>query len=416
MGTALGCMCGYAPDIRDHYNIGTKLGTGAFGQVRLCTHKESGEDRAVKLIVKDEVGVTIQELMEEIEILKIVDHPNVIRFYEVFEDRNFIYAVMEACTGGELFTRLEKRKFFTEALAAKLMRQMALACQHLHSRQVVHRDLKPENFLFADDSEDATLKLIDFGLSKRVKNDRPLTDCCGTIHYLAPECIKGKSKYWGDMWALGVILYMMLYGKLPFKGPNDQAIMKNILLKQPEIPAKSGERPISKEAQDLLKKLLRKDPHKRLTAEQCLDHPWLQEPEDEARKSQRALGFDPEIISRARASVLDTRKKPPDKTEKRRETLLQIEDQSYQHYVDKRKSTIRTPGPRRKTAVRPTVADKGLKSELRELTEAQKQALAAKKKQTLGEISLASDVKNLAFTANLETIESREGTQDLEFA
>mmetsp|Transcript_27677 Transcript_27677/g.69058 ORF Transcript_27677/g.69058 Transcript_27677/m.69058 type:complete len:128 (+) Transcript_27677:1323-1706(+) len=123
------------------------------------------------------------------------------------------------------------------------------------------------------------------------------------------------------------------------------------------------------------------------------------------------------VVSSCRASVLDTRKKPPDKTEKRRETLLQIEDQSYQHYVDKRKSTIRTPGPqRRKTAVRPTVADKGLKSELRELTEAQKQALAAKKKQTLGEISLASDVKNLAFTANLETIESREGTQDLEFA
>lgn len=181
---------------------------------------------AVKSILKQSIKKDVKVLEEELEILSRVDHPNIIKFHESYIDYKYIHIVMELAEGGELFDKIIENTKFSEKKAAHLMQKMLSAVKHLHEHQICHRDLKPDNFLFADNSEDAEIKLIDFGLSKRYGVDQrkdtvKLKTIVGTPFYVAPEVLGGNYDKSCDIWSLGIILYILLCGSTPFEGDND---------------------------------------------------------------------------------------------------------------------------------------------------------------------------------------------------
>jgi len=184
---------------------------------------------------------------------------------------------MEYCNGGELFDRIVAAQRFSERHAADVMSQMLSAIKHLHGHGIVHRDLKPENFLMNDPSENSEVKLIDFGLSKRFsakKEVEKMHTVVGTPYYVAPEVLKGNYDISCDVWSLGVILYVFLCGYPPFEGDNNKEIFRNVLKQRLQFdPAEWGT--ISDSAKDLVSKMLAKDPKKRISATQCLEHPWF---------------------------------------------------------------------------------------------------------------------------------------------
>lgn len=155
--------------IEDLYKIGKKpLGTGAYGVVSKCTHKITGQERAVKKVAKKKIK-NMDKFKQEITILQMLDHPNVLKLYEYFEDDKYVYLVTEICKGGELFDRIIEQEFFSEKVAAKIFKQILQSLNYCHNQGVAHRDLKPENFLFETGDENSDLKIIDFGLSKIIK-------------------------------------------------------------------------------------------------------------------------------------------------------------------------------------------------------------------------------------------------------
>lgn len=224
-----------------------------------------------------------------------MDHPNIIKAYDVFEEKKFVHIVTELCNGGELFYKiLEKsalrkgKRCFFEKEAAVVIQSLLSAVSYLHKNDIIHRDIKPENILFTardnKDSNDATssstsfhsIKLIDFGLSIRHNSQTqpPLTSRVGTSYYMSPELLNGKYDRSCDLWSIGVITYMMLCGKPPFNGLNDKAIFDKIKRGTFvfDSPAWSG---VSELAKDFVQCLLQKDPEKRLSADMALDHAWL---------------------------------------------------------------------------------------------------------------------------------------------
>lgn len=248
------------------------LGHGFYGVVKLGVSKFGNHQKfAIKCLLKEKVKKDIQALSRELTILKTTDHPNIIKIYEVFEDDKFIHIVMECCGGGELYDRLAKKGRFSERESANLMFKMFYAINHLHSCNVAHRDLKPENCLFESNREDAEVKLVDFGLASRFLGPS-LKTMVGTPSYVAPEVLGGKYGPECDVWSLGVILYTMLAGYQPFRGDNKKEIFKKVMkanfsLKEPEFDN------ISKEAKDLLRRLLTVDTKKRITASEAMKHP-----------------------------------------------------------------------------------------------------------------------------------------------
>lgn len=273
----MGCGGTKILDLRDVYDIGDKLGAGAFGQVRVATHKKTGNVRAVKVIWKEEQGVTIDELMEEIYVMRLMDHPLIVHLYDFFEDEHFLYTIIDSYTGGELFQKLSSTNLVKESDACRYIRMMVEAVQYLGTVGVVHRDIKPENFLFADKTPTSDLCMIDFGLSQRIVGDEWLSVCCGTVQYLSPEQIQGKYRYTGDMWSVGVIGYLLLYGKFPFAGSSDSRIMYEIMSVEPNFKSKT----VSPKAQEFLQRMIIKDPNKRIKPGDALSHAWMKAPEAE---------------------------------------------------------------------------------------------------------------------------------------
>jgi calcium-dependent protein kinase len=234
----------------------------------------------VKSILRENIKKDVKLLEEELAILSQVDHPNIIRFHETYIDYRYVHIVMELSEGGELFEKIVEMHKFSEAQAASLMKKILSAVKHLHERGIVHRDLKPENFLFSDHSDDAEIKLIDFGLSKRfghIHEHDPLEKMhtiVGTPYYVAPEVLKGNYDFSCDVWSLGVILFIMLCGYPPFEGDNNKEIFKRVLTQDLEFdPADWTE--ISQQVKDLLCRMLEKDPLKRISIVDCLNHPWF---------------------------------------------------------------------------------------------------------------------------------------------
>merc|ERR1719356_1767290 len=219
-----------AGKIQDFYQIEKKkLGEGSYGSVSKAKNLSTGAIRACKAISKSQMK-NIDRFKQEIALMKIMDHPNIIKLYETFGDHRNIYLVMELCTGGELFDRIIEAGHFTEGQAALLMQQIIRAVYYMHQNSICHRDLKPENFLFTskDSIEKNTLKIIDFGLSCKFGPGQTLTTKAGTPYYVAPQVLDGKYDELSDIWSVGVIMFVLIAGYPPFYGDTDNEVLQKV--------------------------------------------------------------------------------------------------------------------------------------------------------------------------------------------
>ncbi|XP_044501510.1 CDPK-related protein kinase isoform X2 [Mangifera indica] len=226
-------------------------------------------------------AIAIEDVRREVKILRaLTGHNNLVKFYDAYEDTENVYIVMELCEGGELLDRILARGGkYTEDDAKAVMIQILNVVAFCHLQGVVHRDLKPENFLFTSKDENSVLKAIDFGLSDFVKPDERLNDIVGSAYYVAPEVLHKSYSTEADVWSIGVIAYILLCGSRPFWARTESGIFRAVLKADPsfdETPWPS----LSSEARDFVKRLLNKDPRKRLTAAQALSHPWIKNSND----------------------------------------------------------------------------------------------------------------------------------------
>ena len=272
------------------YLYGRLIGQGAFGKVNIGLNILSGRVVAIKSFNKKSLstnGDNMKKILSETDLMKKLNHPNVTKILEMFEDDEYILIAMEYINGGNLFSFVKKRRKLSEKTAKFLFRQIILGIKHIHSKKIVHRDIKLENILIDLNNN---IKICDFGIGRILKNEKQLLyDKCGTPMYMAPEILlssktKGYEGFPVDIWSSGISLYIMLSGTLPFNLKNNESsdiseesnnnieLQYSIINKEPKKIEK-----ISNEARDLLKGLLNKNPRKRLTIEQILNHPWLME-------------------------------------------------------------------------------------------------------------------------------------------
>jgi len=261
--------------ITDKYIIQEELGRGAFSIVKLAIEKETGNKFAVKMINKSTVGQDLVRLQTEIEILKKVNHPNIICLKDIIDTKNCLFLVTELVTGGELFDKIVELGSYSEKDAANLVAKMVSAIDYLHELGIVHRDLKPENLLLKDKNSISEVKLADFGLSKIVSQQVMMQTACGTPGYVAPEVLKAQG--YGpevDMWSIGVITYILLCGFPPFYNEKLQLLFEQIMKADYDFPEDYWS-DISIDAKDFIRKLLVVDPKQRMTGKDALKHRWL---------------------------------------------------------------------------------------------------------------------------------------------
>ena len=262
---------------------GIILGSGVSGLVRKVAHKKTGVEYAVKCLdlglIETKEG--LEQLRDEIFIMCQLDHPNIVRLEEVYESHSEIYLVQELCVGGELFDRLDEQPdyHYTEAECARLIKQMLSSVRYLHSKGIIHRDLKLENFLFSSSAPDSELKMIDFGLSKHFRYGEELHEAVGTPYTVAPEVIKGKYDERCDIWAIGVIAFLLFSGDPPFGGCGGpeplRVVRQNILDGEFEFEPADIWDLVSDLGKVFVKDLLVTDPKKRPTAREAQKHGWL---------------------------------------------------------------------------------------------------------------------------------------------
>mmetsp|Transcript_43143 Transcript_43143/g.97269 ORF Transcript_43143/g.97269 Transcript_43143/m.97269 type:complete len:505 (-) Transcript_43143:251-1765(-) len=263
--------------IREVYDVRQqRLGEGTYGAVYRGVHRFTGVARAIKKISKANMQ-NIDLLYREMEIMKIMDHPNIIKLFETFEDAGKIYLVMELCEGGDLFDRILLAGRFAETDAALMMQDILRAIFYMHQNQICHRDLKPENFLFQNKGpiDQNSLKLIDFGFANRFGHGMAhLTTKVGTAYYIAPQVLKRRYNHLCDLWSAGAIMYTLLCGRPPFHGRTDQEVLCRVTRGVFDFPTKNWHH-ISADAKDLIVNLLRFNPRYRFDAEQALNHNWI---------------------------------------------------------------------------------------------------------------------------------------------
>ncbi|TKY64129.1 CDPK-related kinase 3 [Spatholobus suberectus] len=280
---ALDKSFGYSKNFGAKYEIGKEVGRGHFGHTCYAKGKKGelkDQPVAVKIISKAKMttAIAIEDVRREVKILKALSgHKHLVKFHDAFEDANNVYIVMELCEGGELLDRILSRGGkYSEENAKVIVLQILSVVAFCHLQGVVHRDLKPENFLFTSRSEDADMKLIDFGLSDFIRPDGRLNDIVGSAYYVAPEVLHRSYSLEADIWSIGVITYILLCGSRPFWARTESGIFRAVLRADPnfdDIPWPSA----SAEAKDFVKRLLNKDYRKRMTAVQALTHPWLRD-------------------------------------------------------------------------------------------------------------------------------------------
>jgi len=272
-------------EVYDGVHDGPVLGSGVSGLVRLVEHKATGVKYAVKCLDLGLVGSKegLAQLREEIFIMCQLDHPNIVRLEEVYESHSEIYLVQELCLGGELFDRLDEQPdyHYTESECARLVKQMLSAVRYLHSKGIIHRDLKLENFLFSSTAADSELKMIDFGLSKHFRFGEVHHEAVGTPYTVAPEVIRGNYDERCDIWAIGVITFLLLSGDPPFGGCGGpeplMTVRSNILRGAFEFEPQDIWSLVSERAREFIRAMLVTDPQKRPTARDSQKHLWLRE-------------------------------------------------------------------------------------------------------------------------------------------
>lgn len=314
-------------DIRDKYDLGEVLGSGSFGQVREATLKGNpSEVRAVKMIERDnEDGEWSNQaiFVREVGLLQQINHENIIRYYDFYEDVHFLYVVMELCRGGEVFAKIVELKRFSEKNAAVIGQQMLKAIDYIHKLRIAHRDIKAENFMLAQPSLTSPVKMIDFGMACKFEDGQHLTELCGSPHYLAPELIGQKYNQRADVWAFGVLLYLLMYGHYPYDAKHPRDIMVKILTEPIRWQTKAK---LSKHGLDFLKKTLEHDPKRRFSAEEALNHPWMKQA-NAPNSNQESEALPTEIIRSAHRKVTETRKQVDRKVDElRNQKLKKIDD------------------------------------------------------------------------------------------
>ena len=214
----------------------------------------------------------------EFQILKNIDHPHIIRIYEVYNDAKNLYLITEYCEGGDIFSMIQKADNFNEKIASRIMKQVINAILYCHLNGIVHRDIKADNILFLNNNINSPIKLIDFGISVKFEKDTKLKEKTGTVLYIAPEVIDGNYDEKCDIWASGVLMYMMLSGLPPFYGSNRKEVMAKIKKGKFSFKSKIWSL-ITQEAKDLIELMLTYDPEKRPSCREVLNHPWFMKEE-----------------------------------------------------------------------------------------------------------------------------------------
>jgi len=271
-----------AIDVHKKYQFRRTLGKGASCRVVEAIDKDNKENKLAIKIMSKEKPICQTLYKHEVDILSRIEHKNIVHFIDGTEDDSNFYVLTGLCEGGELFDRIVNPEYnITEKIAASLVQDMLTSIKYLHDNNIVHRDLKPENFVFESDKSDANIILIDFGCAKVVEDSKEYKDLVGTVYYLAPELAAQSSKVHktgqvlkcADIWSIGVIAYVMLTGRPPFKGRTNKDIFTHIIKDQLRFPSDVE---LSDGFKDFVKKALVKNPYKRISIEEALRHPWVQ--------------------------------------------------------------------------------------------------------------------------------------------
>lgn len=280
-------------DMDSRFKVVRVLGEGASCEVRECIQISTDLVVALKRMQKNKMNNSLFE--REVTVLRDLDHVNIIKFIDCYMDSGNLYISTALCSGGELFDRIVRATKFSEKIASLLIKQMLLSIQHCHSRSIAHRDLKPENFVFEAKSIDSKLVLIDFGCARKVAVGDEYTDIVGTPYYLAPEYLKGKSRtgnvlFAADVWAVGVICFILVTGQPPFNGKNNNRIFLNIVKQSVKFPKHAK---LSEQLKTFILTLLNKDPLQRPSASEALKLPFVSKGANLSDKSlsNEVLGF-----------------------------------------------------------------------------------------------------------------------------
>ncbi|XP_045104300.1 calcium/calmodulin-dependent protein kinase type II delta chain-like isoform X34 [Portunus trituberculatus] len=261
----------------ENYELKEELGKGAFSVVRRCVQKTTGLEFAAKIINTKKLSARdFQKLEREARICRKLQHPNIVRLHDSIQEESFHYLVFDLVTGGELFEDIVAREFYSEADASHCIQQILESVNHCHHNNIVHRDLKPENLLLASKAKGAAVKLADFGLAIEVQGDQQAWfGFAGTPGYLSPEVLK-KEPYGKpvDIWACGVILYILLVGYPPFWDEDQHRLYAQIKAGAYDYPSPEWDT-VTPEAKNLINSMLTVNPAKRITAAEALKHPWI---------------------------------------------------------------------------------------------------------------------------------------------
>jgi len=258
---------------RDCFTLEEELGRGGFSIVKRGVNKQTHESFAIKIIAKNQAEDEITLLKREIDIMTKLKHDHIIQLFDVFDEDDNIYLVLELVTGGELFDQIISKGSYSERDAANIIRQILEAVAFMHTHGIAHRDLKPENVLVTGTNNDI-IKVSDFGLSKDFGKEK-LKTACGTPDYVAPEVLRGiQYDNTVDVWSIGVICYILLCGFPPFYGSTDQQIFEKIMKVDFDYPSPDWDE-ISDDAKEFIGAILVLDFRTRPSAEQCLEAPWI---------------------------------------------------------------------------------------------------------------------------------------------
>ncbi|KAI3851811.1 hypothetical protein MKX03_034166 [Papaver bracteatum] len=266
------------------YIVGKQIGSGSFSVVWHARHRVHGLEVAIKEIVMDRLSKKLQDnLLQEIEILRKINHPNIIRLFDIIEVPGRINLVLEYCRGGDLSRYIQRHERIPEDTAKHFMKQLAAGLQILRQNNLIHRDLKPQNLLLTTNDNQAVLKIADFGFARSLQPRGLAETLCGSPLYMAPEIMQlQKYDAKADLWSVGAILFQLVTGNTPFNGNNPIQLLQNIL-KSNELCFPQDSKDLSSDCIDLCQKLLRRNPVERLTFEEFFNHPFL--PQKQSQES-----------------------------------------------------------------------------------------------------------------------------------